>query len=67
MNAVLARIILRYVAAALVAKGVFSTDVGATLAGDMDIQGVAEIVVGLVASGAAESWYALAKRFGWST
>lgn len=67
MNGVIARIVLRYAAGALVAKGLLSADVGATLVGDVDVQGILEIALGGCASLAVEGWYALAKRFGWST
>lgn len=67
MNAVLIRIVMRYAAGALVAKGLLSADLGSTLAGDPDVMAVLEVGAGLAISAATEGAYWLAKRFGWAT
>lgn len=62
MTSVLIRIGLRYGAAYLVARGLLSPEDGATLATDPDVQ----MLVGAAMGAAAEGWYYLARRFGWS-
>ncbi|EJZ17408.1 hypothetical protein NE852_12820 [Rhizobium sp. Pop5] len=66
MMSVVVRIALRYLAAALVAKGVFSPDVGNLLSNDPDISMIVEIAAGAVIGLSAEAWYYLASRFGWA-
>lgn len=66
MTSPIARIILRYAAGLLVMKGLLSTDLGKTLAGDVDLLSVLELVIGFCAATAAEWWYAAARKFGWS-
>lgn len=66
MMSVVIRITLRYLAAALVAKGVFSPDVGNLLSNDPDISMMVEIAAGAVIGLSAEAWYYLANRFGWA-
>ena len=56
------RIILRYGAGALVAKGYLTPTDASALATDPDILLAAGAILGVV----TEVWYALAKRFGWS-
>lgn len=67
MNAVIARIALRYIAAILIARGIISADIGGTLGSDPDIQAGAEVLAGIVIAGAVEGWYWAAKRWGWKT
>lgn len=67
MTGVIIRILLRYLAAALVARGLITTDLGAALAGDAEIIAVLELAAGAVIGVAVEGWYILARRFGWST
>jgi hypothetical protein len=62
----LARIIVRYAAGALVAKGIFPADTGATLAVDPDVINYVNVGLGLAMAGAAEFYYWLARKFGWS-
>lgn len=62
MTAVLIRIGLRYGAAVLVARGFLTDDAGSSLATDPDIQ----LALGVALGAAAEGWYFLARRFGWS-
>lgn len=64
---VLIRIILRYFAMFLVAKGFFSPELGDLFASDPDILMVTQIVGGLAAGFIAEGWYLVARRMGWST
>lgn len=64
---VMIRILLRYAAAALVAKGALSPGLGDMIAVDPDISAFVEILAGLAAAAAAEGYYAVAKRFGWPT
>jgi hypothetical protein len=62
-----ARIILRYLAMFLIAKGVFSPELGDAIASDPDILMLVQVVTGGVVALAAEAWYGIAKRLGWST
>jgi len=62
MIAPLSRIILRYMAMALIAHGWLSDDVGNSIASDPDLQ---VALGGLIAAG-VEGYYALAHRFGWA-
>jgi hypothetical protein len=66
MTSVIIRIGLRYLAAALVAKGVFSPEIGSLLSNDPDISMMIEIAAGAVVGLSAEAWYYLASRFGWA-
>lgn len=66
MYGVAARIILRYLAGYLVARGLVTTDFGATLAGDADLASAAELLIGLGIGAASEGWYILARKFGWA-
>jgi hypothetical protein len=63
MTAVLARIALRYTAAALITRGLLSPDDGATIMSDPDLQ----LVVGTGLAAVAEGWRIVAKRMGWAT
>lgn len=66
MTAVIARIILRYGAGALVAKGLLSADLAAGLTADQDITAIAEIAAGAIIGVGTEFAYYCARRFGWS-
>lgn len=66
MTSVVARIALRYVAAALVAKGVFTSADGTMLATDADLLNLFEIGLGVAVGGATELWYWAARKFGWN-
>jgi len=63
MTAVLARIALRYLAAALVTAGYLDSDLGQQIGADPDIL----ILVGGAIGLAVEMAYAAAKRLGWAT
>lgn len=67
MTGAFARILLRYLAGALVAKGLLATDMGTTLASDPDILSMVELGLGALVGLATEGYYVLAKRWGWPT
>lgn len=67
MTAVVIRILLRYGAGFLVAKGVMAPEFGMELANDPDVQQVALIGAGLAAGAVSEMWFFFAKRLGWAT
>lgn len=67
MAGVIIRILLRYLAAALVAKGLMSQDVSDLFGSDPDIAGLVEIAIGGASVFVAEGWYFLAKKFGLKT
>lgn len=66
MTAVVARIILRYAAGALVIKGLLPEETGTQIASDADILGILEMGLGLGIGVATEVWYYFARKFGWS-
>lgn len=59
------RILLRYVAAFLVAKGFLSPEAGNLIATDPDFSIALEILVGCGVAVAVELWYVIAVRMGW--
>lgn len=65
MTAVVARIVLRYAAGALVIKGILPEETGAQIAGDADILNILEVGLGLGIGAVTEAWYFLARKFGW--
>jgi ABC-type thiamin/hydroxymethylpyrimidine transport system permease subunit len=67
MTAVVARIILRYISAALVTYGVLSADLGETLGTDADVAVAVEVAIGAALGVATELWYALTKWTGGET
>lgn len=67
MIGVVSRILLRYLAAALVARGLVSADLGSQIAGDADALTIMATVAGSLVAVAVEGWYWLAKRMGWAT
>lgn len=66
MIAPVSRIILRYVAGILIAKGWLDSGFGQQLATDPDVLSLVQIGVGFAAAAASEGWYWLARKFGWS-
>ncbi|HEV7321596.1 MAG TPA: hypothetical protein VGO04_23585 [Ensifer sp.] len=66
MSAVVVRILLRYGAGLLVAKGMLAPEAGPALAEDPDLQMLLQVGAGLVAGAACEGWYLLARRLGWA-
>lgn len=63
----ISRIILRYLAGALVAYGLLDAPMGDQIASDPDILSFVSLGVGTAAGLATEVGYALAKRWGWAT
>lgn len=61
------RILLRYVAAYLVARGILGQDMANALAGDPEVVALLEVAAGFAIGAAVEGWYWLAKRMGWAT
>lgn len=60
------RILARYLAGALVAKGVIDAGSGAFFATDADVVGIVQIVLGGAVSLVTEGFYYLARKLGWS-
>lgn len=63
MTAVLSRIALRYIAAALVTAGYLDADLGQQIGADPDLI----MLAGFGLGGGVEMAYAAAKRLGWAT
>lgn len=63
MSAVIARIALRYLAAALLTAGYLSPELSDQIGTDPDLVMALGAVIGI----ATEGVYAIAKRLGWST
>jgi len=66
MTGIFIRILLRYAAGALVAKGLLSVEDGASFATDPDLMQLLEVGAGLAIGAATELWYAAARKFGWA-
>lgn len=62
-----ARIVLRYAAGFLVAKGVLSSEMGGAFSVDPDVLSLVETGVGLLITVGTELWYKVAKKLGWAT
>ncbi len=62
MIAPLSRIVLRYLAGFLVAYGVITPDIGQILITDPDIIAIVGVVLGAI----VESFYVIARKYGWS-
>jgi len=67
MNGLLARLILRYVAGALIARGLLAPSDGDWINTDPDLMEAVTAGVGFAIMGATEYAYRLAKRMGWRT
>lgn len=63
MSAVISRIALRYLAAALVTAGYLDADLGNQISADPDLL----MLLGLAIGAGVEMAYAAAKRLGWRT
>lgn len=63
MTAVIARIALRYLAAALVTAGYLDADIGNQIGADPDLI----MLIGLALGAGVEMAYAAARRLGWGT
>lgn len=66
MAAVIIRIVLRYGAGFLVARGLLGADDASAISTDPDVQMAIEAGTGLVLGGISETWLWLAHKFGWS-
>lgn len=66
MSAVLVRIGLRWLAGALITKGLVAPDDAQMFTADPEIERLLVTGLGVVAGSIAEGWYVLARRFGWS-
>lgn len=64
--AVFIRIVLRYGAGFLVARGMLAESDGNMLASDPQVAAALEVAVGAALGAISEAWYALALRFGWT-
>ncbi|WP_343066707.1 hypothetical protein [Gellertiella hungarica] len=60
------RILLRYAASALIAKGALAPEIGNAIAADPDVFQLLQIALGLLAAAVSEWWYYLAVKFGWA-
>lgn len=67
MLAPLARVILRYVAGALLGAGVSVGAAGYVLADDPDLVMLVSIGLSFLIGAASEGFYYLAKKYGWRT
>lgn len=66
MLSVSVRIFLRYLAAFLIARGYLSDGDASLISGDPELAQLIETGIGFACGAAAECWYYLARRFGWS-
>jgi hypothetical protein len=62
----IARILARYLAGALIAKGFLDATTGSALATDADVVAVVQTVLGLAVGGVTEGFYFLARKLGWA-
>lgn len=65
MTGPIARILLRYIAGALVAKGILDPDSAALLNTDPDLIELATAAVGVLVGLGTEFFYRLARKMGW--
>lgn len=61
------RIGLRYLASALIVKGLLSPELGEALQKDPEVLAAIQVALGVAAGAISEGWYWLAKRMGWRT
>ena len=66
MTLVFIRILLRYVAAVLVTRGLIAPDLGEMIARDPDVAMALQVASGALIAAIAEGWYYLAHRCGWA-
>lgn len=66
MIPVFTRIAMRYVAMALVARGLLGADDASILSTDPDIAMLIEVGIGSAIAVGAETWHWLARKFNWS-
>ncbi|MBB3656483.1 hypothetical protein FHX15_001711 [Rhizobium sp. BK650] len=66
MTLVLIRILLRYLAAVLVTRGLIAPDLGEMISRDPDVAVAFQVAFGALIAAIAEGWYYLAHRCGWA-
>ncbi|QWW70171.1 hypothetical protein [Rhizobium sp. WYJ-E13] len=66
MTLVFIRILLRYLAAILVTRGLIAPDLGEMISRDPDVAMALQIASGALIAATAEGWYYLAHRCGWA-
>jgi hypothetical protein len=62
----ISRIVLRYVAGALIAHGVLDMAAGTDIAGNADVLELVQLGVGAALGVATEVWYWAARKLGWA-
>ena len=67
MSGPLARILIRYVSAFLIAKGFFDGETVRLLSEDPELAAILEIAIGAALGAASEAFYFIAKKYGWRT
>lgn len=67
MTVVFSRILLRYLAGALVAYGLFPADLADQFVNDPEVINYTVLAIGAGIAALTEGAYLLAKRFGWAT
>lgn len=63
----IARILLRVVVGALIARAWIDPQIGHSLVDDPDFAMLIEMLLAGIVWGATELWYVIAKRMGWAT
>jgi hypothetical protein len=66
MTLVFIRILLRYLAAILVTRGLIAPDLGEMISHDPDVAMALQVASGVLIAAIAEGWYYLAHRCGWA-
>ncbi|MBW9054867.1 hypothetical protein [Rhizobium mesosinicum] len=66
MTLVFIRILLRYLAAILVTRGLIAPDLGEMISRDPDVAMTLQVASGALIAAVAEGWYFLAHKFGWA-
>jgi len=66
MTLVFIRILLRYLAAILVTRGLIAPDLGEMISRDPDVAMALQVASGALIAAIAEGWYYLAHRCGWA-
>lgn len=67
INGAIARILLRYIIAAITMYGLLTPEIGEMITTDPDIAMFAELGIGAVSALLVEGYYAVAKARGWAT
>lgn len=67
MMEVFIRLLMRYIAGSLLAKGLIDAAMAHQLATDQEVIAALQIIIAFAFGAVAEGWYYLAKKFGWRT